>query len=46
MGGIKITTDHSVFCNSAGIRLFSYSSRQQQTKVETETGSVQETVMM
>ena len=28
--------------NSAGIRLFSYNSRHQQTRVETETGSVQE----
>ena len=28
--------------NAAGIRLFSYNSRHQQTRVETETGSVQE----
>ena len=28
--------------NAAGIRLFSYNSRRQQTRVETETGSVQE----
>ena len=28
--------------NSAGIRLFSYNSRHQQTRVETETGNVQE----